>query len=404
MVNQSKAIRFLLIVFLIGIHLSLLFFDSLNFIQTIWSSALLTIISVAIYYNYPSKRPILFNITENLARKNDLDILTTLHTHLHIPLLILGLEEEILFFSKGFEDVLKFKPNSIKDFKIFPKLWSAINQSIALENGANFQWERLPQVYDVQIVPLHVSNSFKGLMVAIHDITDTHKLDQVHSEFLSNLSHELKTPLAAILGASDILNNQNRKLAIKDRMMFTQIIKSESNRMQRLMDEMSHLTLLDQKTSLSLIKSEFNLHQLLEEVFQSQQIEIERKHLSFNIDSSANLSVFLDRDKAFQIFSNLLSNAIRYTEKGGINIRCETIKKFTVVYFSDTGVGIEPENISRIFNRFFRTDFARNRVSGGAGLGLAITRAIVEAHLGKIEVDSQFGQGTTFIITLPNLR
>jgi two-component system phosphate regulon sensor histidine kinase PhoR len=112
----------------------------------------------------------------------------------------------------------------------------------------------------------------------------------------------------------------------------------------------------------------------------------------------------LDRDKTFQIFSNLLSNAIRYTEKGGVMIRAETIKKFTVVIFSDTGVGIEPQNISRIFNRFFRTDFARNRVSGGAGLGLAITRAIVEAHAGKIEVKSQIGQGTTFTLTFPNLR
>jgi signal transduction histidine kinase len=404
MVNQSKVLFFSFSIVLIGIHVSILFFGEFNVGYLVWSTLLLLITLGILFLKLPLKKSPLLKATLLPKRDNDFDILTFLKHDLQVPLLLVGADETILFVSKGFIDVLQFNPRSIEDFKGFPKLWSVLNQSIALENGANFQWERLPQVYDVQLIPLLKDHVFKGLMITIQDITDTHKLDQVHSEFLSNLSHELKTPLAAILGASDILNNQERKLTIKERTMFTQMIKSESNRMQRLMGEMSQLTLLDQKPLVSLIKSEFNLFSLMEEVMQSQHIEMDKKQLNFTIDPSCNRLVFLDRDKAFQIFSNLLSNAIRYTEKGGVMIRAETIKKFTVIFFSDTGVGIEPQNVSRIFNRFFRTDFARNRVSGGAGLGLAITRAIVEAHAGKIEVESQLGQGTTFTLSFPNIR
>ena len=404
MVKQFKFLFFSLVGILGGIHLALIFFQDVHLFHVVWSSLLLLITIFLFRLILPFNKSPLLKVVGNPKKRDDLDSLSFLKDELQVPLLLIGHEENILFVSKGLKDILQFNPVSMEDFKRFPKFWSLLNQSIALENGASFQWERLPQVYDVQLVPLHKENDFKGLMVTIQDITDTHKLDQIHSEFLSNLSHELKTPLAAILGASDILNNPERKLTVKERTMFTQMIKSESNRMQRLMDEMSHLTFLDQKPLLSLIKSEFSLYTLMEEVMQSQQLEMEKKQLTLTIDPSCNRSIFLDRDKAFQIFSNLLSNAIRYTEKGGISIRAETIKNFTVIYFSDSGVGIEPQNISRVFNRFFRTDFARNRVSGGAGLGLAITRAIVEAHAGKIEVDSQLGQGTTFTLTFPNVR
>jgi two-component system phosphate regulon sensor histidine kinase PhoR len=115
-----------------------------------------------------------------------------------------------------------------------------------------------------------------------------------------------------------------------------------------------------------LFKSEFELYDLLSEVIQVHTLDLEKKTLEVHLDTSCHASVFLDRDKAFQIFSNLMSNAIRYTEKGGVTIRSEIVQKHTVIYFSDTGAGIEPHNLSRVFNRFFRTDFARIRVQGGA--------------------------------------
>ena len=98
-----------------------------------------------------------------------------------------------------------------------------------------------------------------------------------------------------------------------------------------------------------------------------------------------------------------MSNAIRYTDKGFIQVSSELKNQNLILYFTDTGRGIEPKNLARIFDRFYRTDAARTRVSGGSGLGLAITRAIIQAHQGTIEVTSKINQGTTFTLTIPYL-
>ena len=293
-----------------------------------------------------------------------------------LPLLVMTSDGKVLLRSKGIQGVFDHVIEKLEDLKQYSTFWSVTNQSLALENGATFDWENKGNVYQTRIQPLHFHQTFFGLFITIDDITSTFKLDQLQTEFLGDLSHELKTPLAAIIGASDILNQTERKLTPKERIMFTEIIKKESNRMQRLMDELNNLSLLDNKLFSTLIKSEFLLHDLLQEVVDVHTLELEKKKLKVVVDETCKTVVFLDRDKAFQIFSNLLSNAIRYTDQGGITVRCDIVQKHTIIHLTDTGVGIEPQNMARVFNRFYLTDFARNRVQGGSGLGLAITRAI----------------------------
>jgi two-component system phosphate regulon sensor histidine kinase PhoR len=320
------------------------------------------------------------------------------------PVLLLSPSGNVLYQNASVESVLGERFTTIDNLISFSTLWGMIKQSLAIETGANFEWEKQEVVFQTNIAPLHFQHTFFGLIIVMKDITKINKLDLIQTEFIGDLSHELKTPLAAIIGAAEILNQSIRKLTPKEQASFSEMILTESNRMKRLMDELNHLSLLDNKLFSPLFKSEFELYDLLTEVIQVHTLDLEKKTLEVHLDTSCHASVFLDRDKAFQIFSNLMSNAIRYTEKGGVTIRCEIVQKHTVIYFSDTGAGIEPHNLSRVFNRFFRTDFARSRVQGGAGLGLAITRAIIEAHKGKIELKSKIGQGTTFIITLPNIR
>lgn len=343
------------------------------------------------------------------SEKNTADIqtnflLTALIELNEYPMLVITSNGQVLMQSKGTQAVFDRVISKLEDVKKYSTFWSLTNQSLALENGATFEWENQGKVYQTRIQPLFFHQTFFGLFITIQDITSTNKLDQLQTEFLGDLSHELKTPLAAIIGASDILNQTERKLTQKERLMFTEIIKKESNRMQRLMDELNHLSLLDNKLFSTLIKSEFLLHDLLQEVIEVYTLELEKKKLKVVVEDTCKTIVFLDRDKAFQIFSNLLSNAIRYTEQGGITMRCDILQKHTIIHVTDTGAGIEPQNMARVFNRFYRTDFARNRVQGGSGLGLAITRAIIEAHQGKIDVQSVLGKGTTFSITLPNVR
>lgn len=344
------------------------------------------------------------HIETNTFQNEALFILEELVSFIDDPLVILSSSGNILYQTASTESVLGQRFSSIDKLIEFSTLWGMIKQSLAIETGANFEWEKQGVVIQTRVTPLHFQGAFFGLIIIMKDITRLNKLDLIQTEFIGDLSHELKTPLAAIIGAAEILNQSTRKLTAKEQSSFTEMILTESHRMKRLMDELNHLSLLDNKLFSPLIKSEFDLNTLLSEVGQVQNLDLQNKKLRLVIDSTCHTSVFLDRDKAFQIFSNLLSNAIRYTEKGGINIRCEIIEKHTVIYFSDTGAGIEPHNLSRVFNRFFRTDFARSRVHGGSGLGLAITRSIIEAHKGKIELKSQVGQGTTFIITLPNIR
>ena len=284
-----------------------------------------------------------------------------------------------------------------------PKLWSTINQGLATEKGAQFQWEFSSRTFQSLLSPIFLNQTFYGVMVTAIDITKISQLEQIQSDFLADISHEIKTPLAAILGASEILNQSTRKLTNQETKEFQAMIASESSRLQRLINELTDLSKIGTHGFQTLIKTKFSLIELLNDVKQVHQLEIEKKDLEFKLKIPKDLNVFVDRDKFFLIFSNLLSNAIRYTDKGFIQVSSELKNQNLILYFTDTGRGIEPKNLARIFDRFYRTDAARTRVSGGSGLGLAITRAIIQAHQGTIEVTSKINQGTTFTLTIPYL-
>jgi signal transduction histidine kinase len=258
-------------------------------------------------------------------------------------------------------------------------------------------------MFQGSLFPLMIEKTFYGLLVTSIDITKISQLETIQSDFLADISHEIKTPLAAILGASEILNQSERKLTTDETKDFQSMIVSESSRLQRLIHELTDLSKIGNQGFQTLIKSKVGLRELLLEVEAIYQIQLKEKGLITQYTIPNNLVVFVDRDKFFRIFSNLFSNAIRYTDKGQIRITTEVKKQSLILYFSDTGQGIEPQNLDRIFDRFYRTDSARTRVGGGTGLGLAITRAIIQAHQGTIEVTSKMGQGTTFTITIPHL-
>lgn len=347
----------------------------------------------------PSKVP--FVSSQSLQ---DEFILTQLSKHLDQAFFLVLPSGQIFLSSSRQKDLIGQNWTNLDALKPYPTLWGSLQQSLAIETGATFEWDLEKKRIQTRIIPLEFESTFFGVLVLSIDISHQHNLDQVQTEFLADISHELKTPLAAIMGASDILNRPGAKLSPRERQSFLEIIDKESARMQRLMDELTNLSKLDNQLFSTLIKSEFYFDELLHDVLQVHQPSIQEKGLLVDVHSSCHTIVFLDRDKTFQIFSNLLSNAIRYTTQGGVKIHCEIVDKYTIITFSDSGAGIEPQNLPRIFDRFYRTDFARNRFEGGSGLGLAITRAIIEAHKGTIEVKSELGRGTTFILSLPNLR
>lgn len=340
------------------------------------------------------------------SKIDDNKIVNTMFSQLDQYVLLINSEGKIIEATKLWYEAFEFPVNRalvLNDFRKSAKLWSTINQGLATEKGAQFRWELGQRIFQGSSFPLMIEMTFYGLLVTAIDITKISQLETIQSDFLADISHEIKTPLAAILGASEILNQTERKLTKEETKDFQSMIVSESSRLQRLIHELTDLSKIGNHGFQTLIKSKILLHDLLAEVEAIYQIQLKEKGLTVQYIIPKNFELFVDRDKFFRIFSNLLSNAIRYTDKGQICITTEIKKQNLILYFSDTGQGIEPQNLDRIFDRFYRTDSARTRVGGGTGLGLAITRAIVQAHQGTIEVTSKQGQGTTFTITIPHL-
>ncbi|MER2154365.1 MAG: cell wall metabolism sensor histidine kinase WalK [Solibacillus sp.] len=239
-----------------------------------------------------------------------------------------------------------------------------------------------------------------GLITVLHDITEQEKIDMERREFVANVSHELRTPLTTMRSYLEALAEG----AWKDENIaptFLNVTQTETERMIRLVNDLLQLSKMDsQEYELNLEFVEFNkfFTQIIDrfEMSKSQNVEFVRllPEKSYFVD--------IDTDKLTQVIDNIISNALKYSPDGG-NIRFG----FTVhdnmirVMISDDGMGIPKENVTRIFDRFYRVDRARARSMGGTGLGLAIAREMIEAHGGKIWAESEEGQGTTIFFTLP---
>jgi len=253
--------------------------------------------------------------------------------------------------------------------------------------------------FHVESTPITArKRSIKGIVVVLHDITELKKLEQMRKDFVSNVSHELKTPVKSLKGfAETLLDGAVEDQAIRDQ--FLGIILKESDRLQRLIEDLLELSKIEQD-HFQLMIERANLKELLSETVFMLENRAKSKGIAIEMKSEGDTTIEGDPNRLKQIFINLLTNSITYTSSGG-RIDLSLIERDTTVDFmiTDTGIGIRKEEIPRIFERFYRVDKARSRESGGTGLGLAIVKHLVEAHHGKITVESELNQGTTFQIT-----
>lgn len=239
-----------------------------------------------------------------------------------------------------------------------------------------------------------------GVVVIMHDVTELIRLEQIRKDFVANVSHELRTPITSIKGFTETLLDgayRDEKMALS----FLEIINKESNRLQMLVQDLLELSKIEQHGfSVDIIPT--SLQEVLVRVVEITSPRLEEKNMQFAVDITGDITVQGDTNRLIQIFTNLIYNAILYSsEETTISIRVMEEKEYGVVEVKDEGVGIEKGEIPRIFERFYRVDRARSRNSGGTGLGLAIVKHLVEAHHGKVQVESEVGKGTTFRILLP---
>ncbi|MFD0712385.1 two-component system histidine kinase PnpS [Paenibacillus sp. GCM10027626] len=272
-----------------------------------------------------------------------------------------------------------------------------------------FPEERL---LDLNLVPIFEDDQqFGGVLLVLQDVSAIRRLERMRSEFVANVSHELKTPIAAVKGFAETLLGG----AVKDEettRSFLQIIFDESERLNRLIGDILELSKIESRR-VPLQFSPVDMYSFTKKTLELLSAEASRKHITLEMNAEPGLYVEADEDRLRQIVMNLLGNGINYTPEGGkVSIKVgpagthgsDGDYDFVRLTISDTGIGIPKKDLPRIFERFYRVDKARSRGSGGTGLGLSIVKHLVELHNGTIAVESEVGVGSTFIIELPVLQ
>ncbi|CEQ27841.1 HAMP domain-containing sensor histidine kinase [Paraclostridium sordellii] len=258
-------------------------------------------------------------------------------------------------------------------------------------------------VYNIKLDPIYLQSSKNviiGSIINIENVTERVRLENMRSDFVANVTHELKTPLTSISGFVETLRiNENIDHKTRDR--FLGIIENESDRLKRLIDDILLLSFIENKDTISYEK--INISNLFKEIYEltinyakSKNIELRYKIENEDIVINSN------RDYIKQIFLNLIDNAIKYTPDGGfVETSVYQNDENIFINIKDNGIGISKEDTSRVFERFYRVDKARSRDVGGTGLGLAIVKHIVKSLNGTIDIKSELNVGTEFIVSIP---
>lgn len=265
-----------------------------------------------------------------------------------------------------------------------------------------FPEERL---LELNLVPVNPDNtSFAGVLLVLQDVTAVRRLERVRSEFVANVSHELKTPIAAVKGFAETLLGggvQDEETARS----FLQIIFDESDRLNRLIGDILELSKIESRR-VPLVFSPIEIEGFMEKSVKVIASQAEKKSITVETELEEGLYVEADEDRLRQIIMNLLANGISYTPEGGrVLVKAYSLDEDHIsIVICDTGIGIPKKDLPRIFERFYRVDKARSRSSGGTGLGLSIVKHLIELHKGTITVTSEVGAGSAFTIVLPVLQ
>ncbi|HHI71790.1 MAG TPA: GHKL domain-containing protein [Rhodobacteraceae bacterium] len=262
------------------------------------------------------------------------------------------------------------------------------------------------QTYRVSLVRLEptVEQDFVRVIASFENITHIRATSKMRSDFVANVSHELRSPLTSLYGFIETLRN-NPEIGFEDRDRFLDLMENEAKRMVRLIDELLTLSILQAETDPD-PGDEINLVPLLERVIESLAPMARREKTQVTlIHAGPEFVVRGAGDKLTQVFRNLIENAIKYSRSDTevrITIRADPVEKDMVnILVQDSGDGIDAKHIPRLTERFYRVDKGRSRSMGGTGLGLAIVKHILAQHRGELRIESTVGVGSTFMVNLP---
>jgi signal transduction histidine kinase len=249
---------------------------------------------------------------------------------------------------------------------------------------------RVPDAYGTREIR-ELSRSVNDLAAALENG------ERWQKRLTADVAHELRTPLTCLQGNVEaMIDGVWEPTAERLSSCYEEIV-----RLNRLVEDLNLLSILEQK-NLILQRAEFDLAKLVNAAVERFRQAALEKGIAINLSNTGAVMVQGDYDRLTQVFINLISNAVKYTDRGSVTVTITETQEYCEVRVADTGIGMDPEEVSHIFERFYRSDKSRSRNTGGAGIGLTIARTIVDAHGGRVGVESDAGKGSAFTVRLPH--
>lgn len=345
------------------------------------------------------------NLKEVSRQKKQIE---TILLHMSDGILAFNINGEIIHKNRAADKLFGLNGNEKNFDEIFNKIDADINleKIIYLENWTSTQAKVIVGEKTLNLFFAGFRDEAErpgGAIVVIQDITEHVKLDAMRTEFVADVSHELKTPITSILGYADtLLEDEPDEQTSKK---FLKRISTQANRMAELVEDLLTLSRYDAGMIKNRIE-EFDLGELVKTTYDSLTFEIEKKNQKAECFVTADVPhVVADKAGIERVITNILTNAIKYTpENGEIKIYVGFVYNDAYIKVIDNGIGIPEEDLEKVFERFYRVDKARTREMGGTGLGLSIAKEILEKNNSKININSELGKGTEVVIRIPTKK
>jgi two-component system phosphate regulon sensor histidine kinase PhoR len=321
-------------------------------------------------------------------------------------LLVLDRERRVALFNRAFQELFGVKESSVGTPLLEtvrePGVEELISETFQKRKAAHRELTIGQRRWQVNAVPMqHRNGANSGAVVLFHDITDLKRADEIRRDFVANVSHELRTPLSILRGYIETLLD-DPKMPRGESVRILEVMEQHSQRLGLLANDLLTLAQLESGSSM-LQLSEIDLMRFFTDLSRDWEKKFAAKRLKVFLDVSDDCATIrADEARLREIFDNLLDNAVKYSSKQG-EIRLHALRygEDVALSVSDNGIGISPEDLPRIFERFYRADKARSRELGGTGLGLSIVKHIAQLLGGRVEAESEPGKGTTIRVILP---